>query len=83
MSTKTYDARVRFKRDTQSNWENNNPILLSGELGIVCDEDGVVGMVVGDGSTRYSGLDLIAQQNEAVEMTTAEIDSIWSSVFGE
>lgn len=83
MSTKTYDARVRFKRDTQSNWENNNPILLSGELGIVCDEDSVVGMVVGDGITRYSGLDLIAQQNEAVEMTTAEIDSIWNSVFGE
>lgn len=83
MSTKTYDARVRFKRDTQSNWENNNPMLLSGELGIVCDEDGVIGMVVGDGSTRYSGLDLIAQRNEAVEMTTAEIDSIWNSVFSE
>lgn len=84
MSTKTYNARVRSKRDAQSNWETNNPLLLDGEIGVVCDDKGeIIGLVVGDGNTHYSGLELIAQPYEITEMTTEEIDSIWDAVFGE
>lgn len=29
------DARFAFRSDTSENWENNNPVLLSGEPGVV------------------------------------------------
>ena len=35
MATKTFNARVRNKRDTSANWTANNPVLLNGEIIIV------------------------------------------------
>ena len=56
MATKTFNARVRNKRDTSANWTANNPVLLNGEIIIVDTAAGDVRYKVGDGSKRYSQL---------------------------
>lgn len=55
MSGKTYDARIKHKRDTSANWTNANPVLLSGEI-VVVDTGNGVRTKTGDGSKRYSQL---------------------------
>ena len=56
MATKTFNARVKNKRDTSANWTANNPVLLNGEVIIVDTAAGDVRYKVGDGSKRYSQL---------------------------
>ena len=31
----TFDSRISLKKDTKTNWEQNNPVLLDGEIIIV------------------------------------------------
>ena len=49
MATNFINARIKNKRDTASNFESNNPILLHGELVIVDDATGGVNIKIGDG----------------------------------
>jgi len=52
----TTNVRIKLRRDTASNWENVNPILLEGEVGIEIDTGRVK---VGDGTTAWNDLDYI------------------------
>ena len=52
---KVIKSRLRLTTDTQENWNNNNPVLLSGEMIIVTTDTGIR-MKVGDGSKQYSEL---------------------------
>lgn len=56
MATKTFNARVRNKRDTSANWTANDPVLLDGEIIIVDTASGEVRYKVGDGVKKYSQL---------------------------
>lgn len=56
MATKTYNARVKNKRDTSANWTTNDPVLLNGEIIIVDTASGEVRYKVGDGVKKYSQL---------------------------
>ena len=56
MATKTYNARVKNKRDTSANWTTNDPVLLNGEIIIVDTASGEVRYKVGDGTKKYSQL---------------------------
>lgn len=56
MGQKIVDARVRTKRDTSANWENNNPVLLDGEEIIVDTNAGEVRKKIGDGVKTYTEL---------------------------
>lgn len=56
MATKTYNARVKNKRDTSANWTTNDPVLLNGEIIIVDTASGEVRYKVGDGAKKYSQL---------------------------
>lgn len=67
MANKTFNTRLQLKYDTLSNWTSANPILLSGEVGIVSVpniSETTVGQVakpailfkVGDGTTTFSNL---------------------------
>lgn len=53
---KTINVRMRQRRDTQENWEKNNPILLNGEIALVDTISGELRMKIGDGANRYSAL---------------------------
>lgn len=52
----SFNARIRNKRDTASNWETNNPVLLNGELIIVDTNAGDVRFKIGDGVKTYTQL---------------------------
>lgn len=53
---KILNVRMRQRRDTQENWEKNNPILLNGEIALVDTVSGELRMKIGDGANRYSVL---------------------------
>ena len=47
------DVRIKQKVDTSSNWFNNNPVLLAGEMGVESD----TGLFkFGDGATAWNSL---------------------------
>ena len=48
--------KIRFKRDTESAWETNNPVLQDGEPGL---NKTVQTMKIGDGTTRWNHLPAI------------------------
>ena len=56
MTNKTLKTRIQVKRDTASNWETNNPVLLNGEEIIVDTSAGEVRMKIGDGKKTYTQL---------------------------
>lgn len=49
-------ARFKFRSDTAANWEENNPVLLSGEIGITTDGAQTQKIKVGDGLTVWTEL---------------------------
>ena len=51
-----FDARIKFKRDTSSNWTSNNPTLLNGEIILIDTDSGELRAKIGDGSKTYTQL---------------------------
>lgn len=67
-SNKTFNTRIQLKYDTYSNWQDKDPVLLSGEIavvvvpastGVATDEPTVL-FKVGDGTSRFSALQFTA-----------------------
>ena len=56
MAITEYLSRVKFKRDTSSNWTQYNPVLLNGEIILVDTENGELRAKIGDGEKRYTQL---------------------------
>lgn len=46
--------RIQNRRDTKARWEQYNPILLEGEMGIVTDDPNLY--KIGDGKTEWNSL---------------------------
>ena len=51
-----FNARIQTRRDTASNWETKNPVLLAGELIIVTTNAGDTRFKIGDGVKTYTQL---------------------------
>ena len=74
MAQKTYNARVKWKRDTSANWTNNDPVLLDGEIIIVDTSSGETRFKIGDGAKKYSQLPF---EDEAVRsLISAKVDKV-------
>ena len=56
MAITEYLSRVKFKRDTSSNWTQYNPVLLNGEIILVDTDSGELRAKIGDGEKRYTQL---------------------------
>ncbi len=57
MSDKIFlNARFGLRHDTANNWQNKNPILLKGEIGIVSDITDENWIKIGDGTTAWNSL---------------------------
>lgn len=56
MANKEILARVKHKRDTSSNWTQNNPVLLNGEIILVDTAEGELRAKIGDGTKTYTQL---------------------------
>lgn len=60
MSTeKTINTRIKLKRDEESDWDLQNPIILNGEVVLVDGADGRLRAKIGDGTSTYSALGFI------------------------
>lgn len=73
MAVSTYDARLKHKRDTETNWEQNNLVLLDGEVIFVDTTAGALRSKVGDGKTAYT--DLPFSDQVIYEMLEKKADS--------
>ena len=51
-----YNARIKLKRDTSTNWTTNNPVLLNGEVVLVDTAAGELRAKIGDGTKTYTQL---------------------------
>lgn len=49
-------TKLLQRRDTLTNWINNNPILLDGELGFISINGEYTQMVIGDGKRSFNDL---------------------------
>ena len=49
-------TKLLQRRDTLTNWINNNPILLDGELGFISINGEYAQMVIGDGKRSFNNL---------------------------
>ena len=56
MPNKTFNVRLQVKKDTEDNWNTNNPVLLANELIIVETNDFGDRFKIGDGTSTYSEL---------------------------
>jgi len=63
MAGQYLDVRVQQKKDTEANFLNNDPVLLDGEVVTVIMEDGSYKFKIGDGSSTFSALKYL-EQNE-------------------
>lgn len=52
--------RLQLRRDTNSSWSSNNPVLALGELGYATDTDV---LKIGDGTTAWNSLDYLVPQS--------------------
>jgi hypothetical protein len=68
--------RILIRRDTTENWEDVNPILSNGELGVEIKSDGTRGIKLGTGSVPWDSLDyLIDNPVSAIEFENHENDT--------
>lgn len=79
MTTRTLDTRICNKRDTDLNWEVNNPVLLNGEIVIIDSETGATKLKIGDGTNSFSTLQIY---NLVPDVTTSNNSKILSIANG-
>lgn len=70
--SKTFNARIKHKRDTSANWTAQDPVLLNGELIVVDTASGEMRFKIGDGTKRYSQLPF---QDEILRNSKADLEA--------
>lgn len=84
------NVRIKHKRDLETNWSTNNPVLLKGECVIVDMNDGSVRIKIGDGVNNFTSLtyadddlrNIILGINEVPSYTADDEGKILSVVNG-
>lgn len=56
MASKTFNTRIKNKRDSSSNWTSRNPVILNGEIILVDTDAGELRAKIGDGVKTYTQL---------------------------
>lgn len=72
MANKTFNTRIKNKRDTSANWTSKDPVLLDGELIIVDIASGETRFKIGDGTKKYSQLPF---QDEILRNSKVDLDA--------
>lgn len=72
MANKTFNTRIKNKRDTSANWTSKDPVLLDGELIIVDTASGETRFKIGDGTKKYSQLPF---QDEILKNSKADVSA--------
>lgn len=72
VANKTFNTRIKNKRDTSVNWTSKDPVLLDGELIIVDTASGETRFKIGDGTKKYSQLPF---QDEILRNSKVDLDA--------
>lgn len=72
MANRTFNTRIKNKRDTSANWTSTDPVLLNGELIIVDTASGETRFKIGDGTKKYSQLPF---QDEILRNSKVDLDA--------
>ena len=72
VANKTFNTRIKNKRDTSANWTSKDPVLLDGELIIVDTASGETRFKIGDGTKKYSQLPF---QDEILRNSKVDLDA--------
>lgn len=48
-----FNTRIKMKKDSEENWNQNNPILLNGEIALVEKQQGIE-LKIGDGEKQFN-----------------------------
>lgn len=87
MAINYINARIKNKRDTASNFESNNPILLNGEIVVIDDDTGNLRLKIGDGVNTYSSLPVfnlvpdIGTDNNGKVLSIVDGNITWSQSY--
>jgi len=57
-------ARIFLKKDTEDNWNANNPVIGDGEMIIVVTASNIMKTKIGNGTSRYSELPFHGEENK-------------------
>ena len=79
MADKVINVKLRTRYDTVANWTSNNPVLLSGELGI---ESNTLKMKVGNGSAVWNSLPYLLNGDAFQAATTITVNTDASPTLG-
>ena len=79
MEDKVISVKLRTQYDTAANWASNNPVLLSGELGVESD---TLKMKVGNGSTVWNSLPYLLSGDAFQAATTITVITSASPALG-
>lgn len=63
MADRIYNARFTMIRKTKAEWNDIDPVLLTGEIAVVDNEDGRILLKVGDGETVFSDLPYVTTKS--------------------
>ncbi|CAA2409866.1 tail assembly protein [Xanthomonas phage Bosa] len=80
MATIVIPQRFAQRRDTTANWNSKDPVLWSGEVGILMDPGQAVKLKVGDGTKKWSQLDFFASDGKPVQLRAADGFIQWNYV---
>ena len=69
MADKTINTKVRLRYDSEANWKSKDPVLLSGEMAISSDKDGM--HKVGNGTSKWSALSYVKARLDKNDVTGA------------
>lgn len=47
-----FNTRIKMKKDSEENWNQNNPILLNGEIVLVEKQEGIE-LKIGNGEKQF------------------------------
>ena len=47
-----FNTRIKMKKDSEENWNQNNPILLNGEIALVEKQEGIE-LKIGNGEKQF------------------------------
>ena len=81
MSSKFINTRIKQKRDTETNWQSKNPVLLNGEVVLVDMNDGELRAKIGNGSSTYDLLPFTDEPlRNLIKSTDEKVDSVSKSL---
>jgi hypothetical protein len=64
--TNELNVRIVNKKDTEQNWNTNNPVLLDGEIALVETADGVR-IKVGNGNDSFQALSYVDNAGDFID----------------